>query len=258
LARQKKPLIQFAIAALIAVVFGLGAVVMTYVVTVGAQTNADEKVTQAEKKIKTLKAEAEKLKQQLAAQPDLSNLGVPTAATPTEQTIAPGKRAIAVSVENLNALQSFIKDGDRVDLIGTFGRSASMITQPLAQQVKVLSLKKEGMQQSLVLEVTPKQAERILLVGQEGKLQLALSSPQDTGGDWPTQGLKFSSLLGQEPPSVMKARVPAPSRAPAPAPPVVLALPKPEGPGFDTRSFKMQVIRGNSTDTATFDLETVR
>lgn len=101
----------------------------------------------------------------------------------------PGMRAISVGVNVVSANAGFIFPGDRVDLlltheIGSTEGNTSHVTETVTENVRVLAIdqqvnnvnNKAFVPKTVTLEVTPKQAEEILVAQELGKISLILRS----------------------------------------------------------------------------------
>ena len=100
--------------------------------------------------------------------------------------LEPGKRAVAVRVDEIIGVSGFIVPDDRVDVILTTtpagGNQDAKISKIVLQNKRVLSVaqsteQKDGKPQvarSITLEVTPEEAEKLSLASQEGPIVLAL------------------------------------------------------------------------------------
>jgi len=99
-----------------------------------------------------------------------------------------GKRAVAVRVDDIRGVAGFIVPGDFVDIVlirAEEGSRRENYSEMLLQQVKVLAidqLASERQEQPTVakavtLEVTPEQAQKVLLATNIGKLSLILRQP---------------------------------------------------------------------------------
>ena len=98
-------------------------------------------------------------------------------------TLTPGKRAVAVRVDDIIGVSGFILPGSRVDVIAS-GRGAGART--VLQDIKVLTvgqaLKAEGgnlRAGSVTLEVDPRQAEILMEATEGGSVRLALRHQLD-------------------------------------------------------------------------------
>jgi pilus assembly protein CpaB len=119
--------------------------------------------------------------------------------------LRPGYRAITINVSASTGVAGFVLPGDHVDLIlsravdGGGGGARRFASETLLRDIRVVAMdqraandKKEMVvPQTATLEVTPRQAETVLLAGELGKLALALRSlangpdapvPADAGG----------------------------------------------------------------------------
>lgn len=100
--------------------------------------------------------------------------------------LEPGKRAMAVRVDEIIGVSGFIVPDDRVDIILTTtplgADQSNKVSKIVLQNKRVLSVaqsteQKEGKPQlarSITLEVTPEEAEKLSLASQEGQIVLAL------------------------------------------------------------------------------------
>ena len=122
--------------------------------------------------------------------------------------ITQGMRAVSVRVNEVIGVAGYVLPGSRVDVVAT----ASPTSQPqdatskvILSNVQVLTAgtrleqdaeKGKPMQVTVVtLLVYPEQSERLALASTEGKIQLALRNPLDTGAP-ETPGMKQAVLLG--------------------------------------------------------------
>ena len=102
------------------------------------------------------------------------------------ETLAPGKRAFSVRVNDVSGVAGFLLPGDRVDILLTRqlddGGNRNLATDVILQNVVVLAidqLKDEQREQPQVartatVEVTPEEAQKLALAMQVGNLSLAL------------------------------------------------------------------------------------
>jgi len=155
-----------------------------------------------------------------------------------------GMRALSVRVNEVIGVAGFVVPGTRVDVLATVqqqGGQAGGMSKVVVSNVQVLTagtrydLERartgEPMPSTVVtLMVTPEEAERIALAGNEGSLILTLRNPLDTK---PTEseGIRSAQLMG-----------------PAPKPPVIVQRPTarvavqaaPEPP----KTYTVEAIRG--------------
>ena len=107
--------------------------------------------------------------------------------------LEPGKRAMAVRVDEIIGVSGFIVPDDRVDVIvtttppGTSDNKDARLSKIVLQNKRVLSVaqsteQKDGKPQvarSITLEVSPEEAEKLSLAYQEGPIVLALRGVGD-------------------------------------------------------------------------------
>jgi pilus assembly protein CpaB len=103
--------------------------------------------------------------------------------------IPDGMRAIAISADEVKAVGSTVKPGDRVDILATYSDPVlhQETTQTILQNVFVLAVNqgetesqgKTGAKSSMTLAVKPDDAELLLAADRAGSLRVMLRSPQD-------------------------------------------------------------------------------
>lgn len=134
----------------------------------------------------------------------------------------PGMRAISVGVNVVSANAGFIFPGDRVDLLLTHEidnnetGQKTHVTETVTESVRVLAIdqqvnnidNKAVVPKTVTLEVTPKQAEEILVAQELGKISLILRSQSapGTGSEALTQKTftrdsDVSKVIGESRPS---------------------------------------------------------
>ncbi len=152
--------------------------------------------------------------------------------------IPEGMRAVSVRVNEVVGVAGYVLPGNRVDVVATASpteaRSDTTSKVVLANvQVLTAGTRMEQNQEDnkpvqvtvVTLLVTPEQAERLALASTEGKIQLALRNPMDSGAPV-TPGVRTAGLLGGKPAeaprqvarSTQPRRVQEPQTAIAPAP----------------------------------------
>jgi pilus assembly protein CpaB len=134
-----------------------------------------------------------------------------------------GKRAVTVRVDDVRGVAGFVLPGDFIDVVLIGEDPASQreaYSDILLHHVKVLAIdqlaserrEQPTVAKAVTLEVTPEQAQKILLASNVGKLSLILRQP----GDGKTDGDKrvTEKDIGRN-----QARPPARERPPSPPPP---------------------------------------
>ncbi|MDF1501873.1 Flp pilus assembly protein CpaB [Roseisolibacter sp. H3M3-2] len=181
-----------------------------------------------------------------------------------EVKITPGKRAMAVRINDVAGIAGLIQPNSRVDVLVSLRDESSrgqQVAKLFMENMRVLSvgtqIERGADGQSIqattaTLEVTPQEAERLLVATNTGSIQLVLRGFGETDSAR-TRGAQandvLASLQGYQPaPPPRAAPPPAPRRsapaprpaAPAPAP--VVAAPAPPKP--DTVS--VEIYRGST------------
>lgn len=126
-----------------------------------------------------------------------------------------GKRAITVPVDEINSISGMLQPKDKIDLILTISsNNQDRVTFPLMQDVLVLATGTRlaverdtttGEQttksyNTVTLEVTQDNAQRIILAQDAGKLTALLRNPEDTKL-LPNEKISVATLLGQSAPA---------------------------------------------------------
>jgi pilus assembly protein CpaB len=137
--------------------------------------------------------------------------------------IPEGMRAVSVRVNEVVGVAGYVLPGNRVDVLATASptdQHADTTTKVILSNVQVLTAgtrleqdqdKGKPMQVTVVtLLVNPEQSERLALASTEGKVQLALRNPLDSGAPV-TPGIKTSGLMGAVRPVKQQASSSAPS-----------------------------------------------
>jgi pilus assembly protein CpaB len=155
-------------------------------------------------------------------------------------TIPEGMRAISVRVNEVIGVAGFVVPGTRVDVIVSLKQADDTVTRVVVGNVQVLTAgtrfdqenaQKEGKPiptTVVTLMVTPEDAEKLVLAGDEGRIMLTLRNPLDQA---PTQsaGVRRASLFGPiAPPPVIQVKegrkVARPVAPPPPPPPRVYTV----------------------------------
>lgn len=160
-----------------------------------------------------------------------------------------GKRAVTLRVDDVRGVAGFILPGDFVDVVMIAEDAPPRrenYSEILLQHVKVLAvdqLASERQEQPTVakavtVEVTPEQAQKVLLATNIGKLSLILRRPEEATAD---SGRRITERdLGRV------ELVRPPSLPPQPAP--VVAAPPPPAP---TNTVKVSIVRNNKREEYT-------
>jgi pilus assembly protein CpaB len=140
----------------------------------------------------------------------------------------PGKRAVTVRVDDVRGVAGFIQPGDRVDVVlirtEAESRTNEGYSDVILQSAKVLAIdqitgertEQPTIAKAVTLEVTPEEAQKILLATNIGRLSLILRQPEEAVAD-PAQRVTEADLGNARP--APKAVVMPTIQAPPPAPP---------------------------------------
>jgi pilus assembly protein CpaB len=194
-----------------------------------------------------------------------------------EVKITPGKRAMAIRIDEVAGMAGLIQPNSRVDIMVSMrdessgSQSGKRVAKLFMENMRVLSVGTQVYRDengkpiraaSATLEVTPEEAERLAIAVGTGAIQLVLRGYGDPDSI-KTRGATSSDVLSQlrtapavvlpseDPPSPPRHHVVASKPAPpAPAPaPVVVAKPKPRSPD----SVTVQVFRAGKVSQQHFE-----
>jgi pilus assembly protein CpaB len=123
--------------------------------------------------------------------------------------ITSGHRAVTVKVDNVIGVAGFVTPGAHVDVLATIRRidleSAPPYSKVILQNIKVLAVDQKLEEAKtgdpeivsvVTLEVDPVQAEHLIYAAHEGRLQLAMRSPDDQQ-DVRTRSISVVDVLGE-------------------------------------------------------------
>jgi len=136
-------------------------------------------------------------------------------------------RAVSVRVNDVVGVAGFLLPGNRVDVVAAYREGSDTHSETVVQNVKVLAVDQTAASdknepvvvRAVTLEVTPEEAEKLVLAEQRGSIQLALRNPLDEGV------------------TRMASKAPAPAPAPRPRVNTAVRPTQPQTPG-------VTVIRG--------------
>jgi pilus assembly protein CpaB len=188
-----------------------------------------------------------------------------------EVKITPGKRAMAVKINDVVGLSGLIQPNSRVDVLVTLKEEGSVDKQRaklFMNDVRVLSVGTQVERSedgkaitatTAALEVTPAEAERLAVAMNQGSIQLVLRGYGDPDSV-KTNGATSSDVLGQmRVPTIVVAEASPPPvhhRPRAAPPPVAPAAPVPAAPvAVSPRadSAVVEVYRGTKRQDQKFD-----
>ena len=136
-------------------------------------------------------------------------------------TLAPGYRAVAVSVNAETAVGGFVTPGDHVDIVLTEGRGDTLRTGVILQNIRVLATDQNAdttgsaarTARTITVEVSTRDAQVLTLAQQAGLLSLALrQGATDAGIEDDLDQITMDDVWGRALP------MPVAEASPAPAP----------------------------------------
>jgi pilus assembly protein CpaB len=149
-----------------------------------------------------------------------SKITAPNQPAALSSMLAPGKRAVTVRVDDVRGVAGFIQPGDLIDVVlirtEAESRNNQSYSDIILQATKVLAIDqitgertdKPTIAKAVTLEVTPEDAQKILLATNIGHLSLILRQPAEAHAD-PVQRVTAQNL----------GDAPAPPRLTPPPPP---------------------------------------
>jgi pilus assembly protein CpaB len=166
--------------------------------------------------------------------------------------IPPGMRALSVRVNDVIAVAGFVLPGTRVDVLltGNPGAGGESVTTTVLENVTVLATGQKlernaaGDPQNtavITLLVSPEDAQKLTLASQQGRIQLSLRNPLDTGQE-KIASVRNAGLYNGAAPTLDTPKTPTRVKhvAPTPAP----SRPSP---------YKIEIIRGNEKKEVNFE-----
>jgi pilus assembly protein CpaB len=190
-----------------------------------------------------------------------NRLAPPGAGGGLAATIPPGKRAVAVKVNEIVGISGFAVPGMRVDVLisgnppSQTNSAAGTQVKTILQNIEVLSagqnFQKDAEGKPVVVQVvnllvTPEEAETLSLASNETRIQLVLRNPLDNETA-KVPGTQMAKLFGEAP----KAAPPAPPRPRVT--PVLVAKPAPPAETFVLLPpYQIEVLNGASRSEARF------
>jgi pilus assembly protein CpaB len=128
--------------------------------------------------------------------------------------VAENMRAVSVRVNDVVGVAGFLLPGNHVDVVAAYREGQETFSETVVQNVKVLAVDQTAstdknepvVVRAVTLEVTPADAERLVLAEQRGSIQLALRNPADS-----------TTVTVRKVASAPPAPAPAPAAAPASA-----------------------------------------
>ncbi len=156
---------------------------------------------------------------QLAAgQPILAvELAAPGSGAGLVALIPPGRRAMAVRVDEVTGVGGFVLPNTSVDIIGIETHNkGNKTSKTILKNIKVLAIAQETFTEdgkakivrTVTLELDPKQAETLALQVNKGEIHLALRTPLENNEEPPVAAVKVAKTVKKAAPRVYYAPKP--------------------------------------------------
>jgi len=122
------------------------------------------------------------------------------------QTLQPGNRAMAISVNATTSVGGFVTPGDYVDIVMTSQDSKGLRAVTILQKIRVVGVDQQTDELSeaaqvgrtVTVEVTPRQGQTLALAQRAGTLSLTLRNVLEGGEDAPLESIRLSDILKDE------------------------------------------------------------
>lgn len=121
-------------------------------------------------------------------------------------SLAPGTRAVAISVNTETAVGGFVSPGDRVDVVLTEGAGENLRVGTILHDIRVLAVDQDTNSRgardarTVTVEVSPRDSERLVLAQRVGQLSLTLRNGDGAMTSDDQSGITISDLWGDPEP----------------------------------------------------------
>lgn len=121
-----------------------------------------------------------------------------------------GRRALTISVDEINSLSGFLQPDDKVDLFLTYTENGNRVTRLLMPQLRVIATgtltrtPEDGKMSTtnygtLTVDVNPKEAERLIYAQSAGSITATLQNPEATLAKLNNNATSMANLFGEKP-----------------------------------------------------------
>lgn len=133
------------------------------------------------------------------------------------QTLSPGNRAMAISVNATTSVGGFVTPGDYVDVVLTSRDSRGLRAQTILQKIRVVGVDQQTdelneqaqVARTVTVEVTPLQGQKLALAQRAGTLSLTLRDIGSVDEDEQTlETIRLSDIIQDDAPLVSSAPKP--------------------------------------------------
>lgn len=136
------------------------------------------------------------------------------------QTLQPGNRAMAISVNATTSVGGFVTPGDFVDIVLTSQDRNGLRAVTILQRVRVVGVDQQSdelnelaqVARTVTVEVTPKEGQKLALAQRAGTLSLTLRNENELANDEdaPLEAISLSDILQEEEIVVPETIIPLP------------------------------------------------
>jgi len=121
-----------------------------------------------------------------------------------------GRRALTISVDEINSLSGFLQPDDKVDLFLTYSENGDRVTRLLMTQLRVIATgtltrtPDDGKMSTtnygtLTVDVNPKEAERLIYAQSAGSITATLQNPEAQLAELDNKATSMANLFGEKP-----------------------------------------------------------
>ncbi|MBK4733735.1 Flp pilus assembly protein CpaB [Noviherbaspirillum pedocola] len=103
--------------------------------------------------------------------------------------VAAGRRAMTLSVDEINSISGMLEPGDSIDMLASIERKGKRLALPLVQDVRVMATGQRAAEDpatgerrqfsTVTVDVTPQQAASLILARETGRITALLRNPAD-------------------------------------------------------------------------------
>lgn len=126
------------------------------------------------------------------------------------QTLKPGNRAVAISVDVQSSVGGFVTPGDLVDILLTTSDAKGLRVNTILQSIRIIAVDQqadENQDQAMLgrtatVEVTPEQAQMLAVAQAAGRLSLTLRNMAEDNApeDAPMESIRITDILREKTP----------------------------------------------------------
>ncbi|MEQ9038193.1 MAG: Flp pilus assembly protein CpaB [Silicimonas sp.] len=126
------------------------------------------------------------------------------------QTLKPGHRAMAISVDATSSVGGFVTPGDMVDILLTTSDTKGLRVNTILQNIRVVAVDQQSdvsqeqaqVGRTATVEVSPEQAQMLAVAQTAGRLSLTLRNIAEEGApeDAPLESIRISDILREKSP----------------------------------------------------------